>query len=388
MQQWPPLPNNNTTSNTQLIAGRYQLSKSLGSGGLGEVYFAHDTKYTPPRPVALKLVNPHLLSDPNMVEQILQEAGAMAQFSHPNILRVLDYEIKPDIAYIVTEYAEGGSLKERIKKEAGNYRTFPLEKISDMLSKIATALDAAHRNGFIHRDIKPQNILLDKYDNPLLADFSLAVAQPSNYHFEMVKADAWGTPEYAAPEVWQGKVGKASDVYALGAILYEMLTGQTPFRDGTGKTLEEMHTTSGVPPLRQKIPNLSGTNRLHQVIETAMAKDATNRYHSATALYEDFKKAVETSTRARRHPLKINFKQILFYIIVGLVVFIIVLGFFSNPPNNSRTVIVTPVSVRLTPTPTVNSTLPVRQPDFSLNGHTGEVGDVAWCQSGLAIPMV
>jgi serine/threonine protein kinase len=274
---WPSVPGEEL--NLPMIANRYRLVRSLGAGGLGEVYRAEDTKFSPPRIVAVKVLHPELLTDPAMLEQLRQEAGTMAHFSHPNILRVLDFEIAPQQAYIVTEYAAGGSLRDIMIPG----QPLPLPEVQEYLRQIAHALDEAHAAGLIHRDIKPENILLDKSGRPLLADFSLALKVNST----LVDAESWGTAEYAAPEVWQGQAGKASDIYSLGVLLYELVTGRTPFH-GDPSTLENKHLRATVPGVAVFRPVMPQAEALDKVFSRALAKSAEARPATATLLSKEF----------------------------------------------------------------------------------------------------
>src|SRR4051794_32838473 len=168
-------PSQSGELSNKLIAGRYRLGKTLGKGTFGTVYFAEDIKFDPPRTVAVKLLHTQYLGDAQSREDIRREASVLARFHHPNILRVSDFEIAPDMAYIVTDFAEGGSLMKKIRPDTGAPpMAMPLEEVIYYLEQIASALDEAHNLGLIHRDIKPLNILLDRAGRPLLADFGLA----------------------------------------------------------------------------------------------------------------------------------------------------------------------------------------------------------------------
>jgi serine/threonine protein kinase len=285
MSEWPQAP---APVPPRLVANRYRLKYSLGAGALGEVFHAEDTRFNPPRSVALKLVHPENLLDPQQLEQIKHEAGVMAQFNHPNILRIIDFEVTPTEAYLVTDLAEGGTLKQKLHPSpSAPPRPMSLPEVDNFLSQICIALDEAHRNGLIHRDIKPQNVLIDRNGRPLLADFGLAL-QTTQRTF-LMQAESWGTAEYAAPEVWQGQVGKPSDIYALGALTYEMITGYPPFH-GEVKQLEEQHLHAQVPPIANFMPNWSYPRELDAVLAQALHKNPAVRFPTAADFYRSFKR--------------------------------------------------------------------------------------------------
>jgi serine/threonine protein kinase len=277
---WPANPNN---PDPRLVGKRYYLSRSLGEGGFAEVFYAYDTRFQPHRPVALKLLYPSLLTDPQVCRDLQNEASALSAFNHPHILRIMDFEFRPDQAYLVTELAEGGSLDNLLRSPGRPATRLPLRQALVYLEQLASALDEAHRAGIIHRDIKPKNILLDRQGRVLLADFGLAMTINHSVALKTMN-NVWGTPEYTAPEVWEDKVGKASDIYALGAVLFEMLTGQPPFQ-GSLPALLKQHLHDPVPRLRDRCPDLAYPVNLDYVLAQAMAKDPARRPRTATELY-------------------------------------------------------------------------------------------------------
>jgi serine/threonine protein kinase len=275
-------------THSRIIANRYKLIRSIGAGGLGEVFEAHDLKITPATVVAIKILHPSAAMDLAMIEQIRHEFKVMEQLEHPNILWVKAFDTTFDLAYIVYEYAPGGSLKELLK-----VKPFSLDKMVEFITLIASALELTHRHGFIHRDIKPQNILIGALGEPLLADFSLAILAEKRKR--LVKADAWGTAEYAAPEVWQGETGRPSDIYALGVVTYEMLTGRPPF-EGTPEELEYKHLNESVPSVRRYFRSAELAERLDIFFERVLSKKPSDRPY-ITEFYEAFMRAVKMPVR-------------------------------------------------------------------------------------------
>jgi serine/threonine protein kinase len=210
-----------------LIAGRYQVKQKLGKGTFGEVFLADDLKFNPPRSVALKMLHSKFLDEPGVRADIEREASILARFSHANILRVIDFDISENQPYIVTELAENGSLARKIRPDPNKPPVrMPLEEVGWYLEQLTDALDEAHQAGLIHRDLKPLNILLNRRGRPLIADFGLATAVSSSQSSVLVDAQTSGTPPYMAPEQWMGHAGRASDIYALGIITYQLITGE------------------------------------------------------------------------------------------------------------------------------------------------------------------
>ena len=276
----------------KIIAGRYRLGKTLGQGTFGQVFYAEDIKFDPPRAVAVKLLHSQFLSDAQSREDIRREASVLARFHHPNILRVSDFEISSDMAYIVTDFAEGGSLMKKLRPDAGAPPIpMSLGEVVYYLEQIASALDEAHNLGLIHRDIKPLNILLDRAGRPLLADFGLATVLAGSASSIVTDLSTSGTPLYMAPEQWAGKAGKASDIYALGVVTYQLITGQPPYT-GNQTALWAQHTGAAIPALREKAPWLDYPPALDSVIAGAMAKDDRERTRPAGEFARRFKSAM------------------------------------------------------------------------------------------------
>jgi serine/threonine protein kinase len=276
-----------------LIANRYLLRQSLGKGTFGQVFLAEDTKYAPARLVAIKLLHPQFLNEPGIREDIRREASVLARFNHPNILRVIDFDVTPEIAYIVTDLAEGGSLANRLRPDPTR-PPVPLsfEEVLRYLEQLCDALDDAHAQGLIHRDIKPLNILLDRRGRPLIADFGLAAALNNSQSSVMAEVNTSGTPPYMAPEQWMGQAGKASDIYALGIMTYQMLTGSTPFV-GSQFELMGQHLNAPVPPLSVRAPWLKYSPALDTVMAEALAKDPRQRTRPALEFFKRFRLALQ-----------------------------------------------------------------------------------------------
>ena len=301
MSKDPDLTNNLNDSN--LIANRYRLHHQLGKGTFGEVFLAHDLKFEPPRAVAIKLLHSKFLNEPEVRADIAREASTLARFSHANILRVLDFDISPNQAFIVTELAEGGSLAHKIRPDPNQPPVqMPLQEVAHYLAQICDGLDEAHAAGLIHRDLKPLNILLDKRNHPLIADFGLATAVSSSQSSVMVDATTSGTPPYMAPEQWMGQIGRASDIYALGIITYQLITGQLPFQ-GDQNAIAFQHLNAPIPRLIDRAPSLQYQPALDGIIAGVLAKDPRQRIRPAMEFYRLFNEALGTPGTAAVRPV-------------------------------------------------------------------------------------
>ena len=248
--------------------GKYRILERLGWGGMSVVYKGFDPALE--RHVAIKVLASHLIWDQEFVQRFLREARAAARLRHPNIVTIHEVGQQGDQYYFVMEYLPGQSL-DKIIAERG---PLPLDEILAMTTQVAAALDYAHEEGLIHRDVKPSNIVLDKSGRPVLTDFGIVRAAEGTRLTST--GMTLGTPEYMSPEQAQGEiVTTASDLYALGVVVYEMLAGQSPFRATTPLAVLMRQASEPPPPLREKRPELPES--LEQTVLWALEKDPAAR---------------------------------------------------------------------------------------------------------------
>ena len=255
--------------------GRYAIVGELGRGGMGTVYLARDPFFK--RDVAVKVLPREFLHDPNFQIRFQREAQTIASLEHPAIVPVYDYGEDDGQPYLVMRYMGGGTLADRLK-----HHTFTVAEAAAMLNRLAPALDAAHRQGLIHRDLKPGNILFDQHGNPHIADFGLVkIAEAA---VTVTNSAIVGTPAYMSPEQARGaaQLDGRSDLYSLGIILFEMLTGTTPFDADTPIGLVVKRITDPVPRILKVKPDLPPA--CEAVIASALAKEPGQRFSSAAAL--------------------------------------------------------------------------------------------------------
>lgn len=259
----------------ELIGGRYELGRQLGAGGMARVYLGHDRLLD--RQVAVKVLSEPYASDPQFVERFRREASAAAGLNHPNIVAVYDRGEADGSYYIVMEYLSGPDLKQVIRRRSP---LGPLQSI-DYAQQILAALGAAHRRDVVHRDVKPQNVLVAEDGHLKVTDFGIALA---GAQADLTEAGSViGTAQYLSPEQARGDdVTAASDCYSVGIVLYEMLTGQVPF-DGDRPVAVAMKQISDEPaPLRQVEPSVPP--ELEAVVLRALAKRPSERYRTADEL--------------------------------------------------------------------------------------------------------
>ena len=260
----------------ELIAGRYELEELVGAGGMSSVYRAHDRLLE--RDVAMKVLHEHYTADGEYVERFRREARAVAQLSHPNIVTVIDRGEQDGRQYIVFEYVDGENLKALVDREGPLPEGYAIE----LALQVARALGFAHGQGLVHRDVKPQNVLLDDGGGAKVTDFGIArsVGVPAGL---TQTGTVMGTSDYIAPEQARGsRVDAQSDVYSLGAVLYELLTGEVPFRGDNFVAVAMRHINEPPPSVRERRPELSPC--VDAVVRRAMAKEPGDRFDSMDEL--------------------------------------------------------------------------------------------------------
>lgn len=265
--------------------GAYNILEILGKGGMGTVYKGYQPSVG--RYVAVKVLPPHPGLDEQYIQRFQLEARTIGNLQHPHILPLYDYGAQDDILYLVMAYADGGTLDDMIDEGA-----IPLTATERILRQIAAALDYAHRRGVIHRDIKPANILLDSENNVLLADFG--VVKMMSDETNLTGTSIVGTPAYMSPEQGQGKpVDGRADIYALGVMVFEMLTGKQPYKADNPMMIILQHINNPVPEMHEL--NAAVPLSLQPVLDKALAKNPADRYQTATEFAEDFSAALHQS---------------------------------------------------------------------------------------------
>lgn len=271
-----------------LIGGRYKILTLLGEGGMANVYLAEDIILK--RKVAVKILRLDLQKDPKTIERFKREARATSELSHPNIVSILDVGSDHNRHYLVMEYVEGPDLEQYIQKN----NPIPLPKVIAIMDQILSAMALAHKHHVIHRDLKPQNILIDKKGNIKIVDFGIAVAL--NQSTMSQTNTAIGSVHYMSPEQARGnRATMQSDIYSLGIILYELLMGQVPFGGENAVAVALKHFQETTPSLRKQNPDIP--QALENVVFKATAKDPRDRYHSVMEMKQDLDTSLDPSRR-------------------------------------------------------------------------------------------
>jgi eukaryotic-like serine/threonine-protein kinase len=260
----------------RLLNNRYLLLEQLGKGGMAFVYRARDTMLE--RSVAVKVLRDNYSRDPAFLDRFRQEAKAAANLSHPNIVTVHDFGLDNGQLFIVMEYIPGTDLKMLIKQRG----RFTPEETVPLLIQACAGIGYAHRAGLVHCDVKPQNMLVTPDMRLKVTDFGIARAL-ATIHPEEQNDVIWGSPQYFSPEQASGAApSPASDVYSLGVIMYEMLTGSLPFHAETVAEYARLHIQADPVPVAEMVPNLSPV--LEQIQSKVLSKEPSQRYRTADQL--------------------------------------------------------------------------------------------------------
>jgi len=271
------MSNSNIVGTT--LGGRYKIQSLIGQGGMASVYKAHDPNLH--RPVAIKVIHPHLSDNPDFFRRFEEEATAVAQLRHPNIVQVYDFAHDEGLYYMVMEFVMGETLQTRLKRLNESGRLLSNEEAATFTAEICEAAHYAHERGMIHRDIKPANIMLDVNGRAILMDFGIARMVDAAQH--TATGTVLGTAMYMSPEQIQGlQIDARADIYSIGITLFEMLSGKPPFEADSAMTLMMMHLNDPVPNLQEMQVNTPP--RLVAITNKALAKNRDERYQSANEM--------------------------------------------------------------------------------------------------------
>ncbi|MTV81100.1 Stk1 family PASTA domain-containing Ser/Thr kinase [Secundilactobacillus folii] len=270
-----------------VLGGRYKILKALGEGGMANVYLAHDLILD--RDVSVKLLRLDLRDDPHTIKRFQREGLAATELVHPNIVSVYDVGEENGMQYMVMEYVKGMDLKAYIKK----HFPIPYQEVINIMEQVLSAVQVAHEHNIIHRDLKPQNILIDEQGTAKITDFGIAVAMSEN---SLTQTNTvLGSVHYLSPEQARGGMAtKKSDIYSLGIILYELLTGTVPFKGETAVSIAIKHFQSEIPSVREFDPRIP--QALENVVLKATSKRPADRYETVADMASDLK----TSLSPRR----------------------------------------------------------------------------------------
>jgi len=270
--------------------GQYVILSKLGEGGMASVYRARQASVN--RDVAIKVIESKLAQNPEFLRRFEREARTLAGLDHPHILKIFDFGQQGDLLYLVMEIKTGGSLATLI--EQGQ---LALPRVARLLDQIGDALDYAHSKGIIHRDLKPQNVLLDERGNAILTDFGIAKLVANDATQLTQSGMVMGTPSYMAPEQWKaGNADARTDFYALGIMLFEMISGRMPFKADTPAQMMYFHLQEPPPPIRPLRPDVP--EAVEYLMQKALAKDPGARFQSGHALSEAFGQAMQGQLNA------------------------------------------------------------------------------------------
>src|SRR6476620_10573689 len=267
----------------EVLSDRYELEELVGTGGMSSVYRAHDRLLD--RKVALKVLHEQYMADDEYVERFRREARSVAALSHPNVVTVIDRGEHEGRQFIVFEYVDGENLKRLIERRG----PAPVTTALELAMQIARGLSFAHQQGLVHRDVKPQNVLLNGDGQAKVTDFGIARSMDVQHGMTQT-GTVLGTSDYIAPEQAQGqRVDEHTDIYSLGVVLYELLTSEVPFPGENFVAVAMRHINEEPPPIRDKRPDVSP--RLEAAVQRAMAKRPEDRFETM----DDFRKELDAN---------------------------------------------------------------------------------------------
>ncbi|MBI5930547.1 MAG: serine/threonine protein kinase [Chloroflexi bacterium] len=271
--------------------GQYEIKALLGEGGMGTVYRGYHAALK--REVAIKVLLPQVISQPGALERFVREAQTAASLEHPHIVPIYDYGTQNGVSYVVMRLLTGGSLADRMAYRVEHNGALPtVAEVAQITRELADALDYAHQRNVIHRDIKPNNVMFNEKGTSFLVDFGLARLSGASVGLT-TQNTLLGTPTYMAPEQWQSaKVGPAADQYALGVIVYALLTGQTPFNGDTPFQLMHDHLYTAPPPVHNLRADLPAA--VQDVLAKVLAKDPASRYPTVTEFARKLEEASQS----------------------------------------------------------------------------------------------
>ncbi|MDQ0175869.1 serine/threonine-protein kinase [Bacillus chungangensis] len=272
----------------RISGGRYKILEMIGGGGMANVYLARDCILD--RDVAIKILRLDFANEDELIRRFQREAQSATSLTHPNIVSIYDVGEEKDIYYIVMEYVDGMTLKQYIQQ----FHPIPVEKVRDIMKQLTSAISHAHQNHIIHRDIKPQNILIDHDGNVKITDFGIAMALSATSITQT--NSVLGSVHYLSPEQARGGMAtEKSDIYSLGIVLFELLTGRLPFSGESAVSIALKHLQAETPALRRWNPNIPQS--MENIVFKATAKDLFQRYHSVDEMHEDIDTALDEARR-------------------------------------------------------------------------------------------
>ncbi|MFN5935339.1 MAG: protein kinase domain-containing protein, partial [Roseiflexaceae bacterium] len=284
------------TMQPKILNQRYEIESKIGDGGMASVYRGRDLRLN--RVVAIKILHPHHAGDLNFLQRFSHEAMAAANLRHPSIVDIYDVGQEDRQHFIVMEYVDGSDLKSLILR----YKQLPVQQVLQIAAAIAEGLDAAHQLGMVHRDVKPQNIMVSNDETAKITDFGIAKSGLSTAQTET--GVTFGTADYISPEQARGQPATAqSDIYALGVTIYEALTGQLPFVGDSAVAVALQHVGSKPPPIRRHNPNVSQS--LETLIMRALAKNPSERPTTAKEFAQLLRAQEETEVRETVRPQRV-----------------------------------------------------------------------------------